>query len=241
MSVQLIVYPQNYEGQYNAFSTSTTEAVVNGINFTGLGSATSYDSSAANVSLDVLANQPPSVVNTWYRFRSTSSGTPSLPTVTLGNLVLNSVTTQSWTGVYQQLSNLTVGQGYTITVETSASTTGVIVFQMFNGSTLAGYSGTAAGLTATTITHSFAAQTTNDVILISYQNTSAANLTITGISVEPYGTTPTFTNFELEDGQVICDLYEDEDIPLSLSVDDFKNVSYPLQKETISSLIICLR
>ena len=93
MSVQLIVYPQNYEGQYNAFSTSATEAVVNGINFAALDNTTSYDSSAANVSLDVLANEPPLIVNTWYRFRSTSTGTPSLPTVTSGNLILNSNTT----------------------------------------------------------------------------------------------------------------------------------------------------
>jgi len=33
----------------------------------------------------------------------------------------------------------------------------------------------------------------------------------------------------LGDGSVICDLYEDEDIPLSLSVDDFKNVAEKVQ------------
>ena len=76
MSVQLIVYPQNYAGQYNAFSTSATEALVNGINFTGLGSTTSYDSSATNTTLDVLTNEPPTIPNTWYRFRTTSLGTP---------------------------------------------------------------------------------------------------------------------------------------------------------------------
>ena len=65
MSVQLIVYPQNYAGQYNVFSTSATEALVNGINFTGLNTTTSYDSSAANTYLDVLTNEPPSIANTW--------------------------------------------------------------------------------------------------------------------------------------------------------------------------------
>ena len=34
---------------------------------------------------------------------------------------------------------------------------------------------------------------------------------------------------DLTDGQVICDLYEDEDIPLSLSIDDFKNVAEKTQ------------
>jgi hypothetical protein len=31
------------------------------------------------------------------------------------------------------------------------------------------------------------------------------------------------------DGQVIVDLYEDEDLPLTLSVDDFKNVAEKVQ------------
>ena len=33
MSVQLIVYPQSFEGQYNEISSSPTEFLVNGINF----------------------------------------------------------------------------------------------------------------------------------------------------------------------------------------------------------------
>jgi hypothetical protein len=33
----------------------------------------------------------------------------------------------------------------------------------------------------------------------------------------------------LENGQVLCDLYEDEDIPLTLSIDDFKNVAEQIQ------------
>ena len=90
MSVQLIVYPQNYEGQYNAFSTSATEALVNGINFTGLNTTTSYDSSGVYTITDTITNEPPVIANTWYRFRSTSAGTPTLPTVTSNNLVLNS-------------------------------------------------------------------------------------------------------------------------------------------------------
>ena len=34
---------------------------------------------------------------------------------------------------------------------------------------------------------------------------------------------------DLQDGQVICDTYEDEDIPLSLSIDNFKNVAEKTQ------------
>ena len=36
-------------------------------------------------------------------------------------------------------------------------------------------------------------------------------------------------NAEFSDGQVICDIYEEEDIPLSLSIDNFKNVAEKVQ------------
>ena len=228
MSVQLIVYPQNYEGQYNAFSTSATEALVNGINFTGLGSTTSYDSSAANTTLDVLTNEPPSIANTWYRFRTTSSGTPTLPTVTTGNLVLNSTTTLTLSGVYQRLTNLTVGQQYTFTINISTpAANGSIVVSAFNGTSVLTQQLFAASLSQ--ITHSFTATSTDNTIMISYYNSVANNVTISGISIQPQGTSPNLTTFELEDGQVICDLYEDEDIPLSLSVDNFKNAAEKVQ------------
>ena len=48
MSIQLIVYPQNYDGSPNAISGNTTEFVVDGINFSTINSTTSY--SAATVS-----------------------------------------------------------------------------------------------------------------------------------------------------------------------------------------------
>jgi hypothetical protein len=56
-------------------------------------------------------------------------------------------------------------------------------------------------------------------------NTVATNVTVSDISVVPTGTTPSGAIQLLEDGQVILDLYEDENIPLTLSVDDFKNVA----------------
>ena len=44
MSVQLILYPQTYEGQYNSISVNANEFVVNGISFTDLSTSSSYDS-----------------------------------------------------------------------------------------------------------------------------------------------------------------------------------------------------
>ena len=40
MSVQLILYPQSYEGVFNAFSGNPSQAIVNGISFTDLDNTT---------------------------------------------------------------------------------------------------------------------------------------------------------------------------------------------------------
>ena len=53
-------------------------------------------------------------------------------------------------------------------------------------------------------------------IMISYIN-QYSNLTISNISTQPViGALPSGATSILDDGQVICDLYEDEDLPLTL-------------------------
>ena len=137
MSVQLIVYPQSYDGSYNAISSSPSEALVNGISFTNLDSSTSYDSPhLSNILVDVLTNAPPIIVNTWYRYRSITFGTPNLPDVVTGDLVLYSTTSQTISGIYQKLSNLTVGVQYTITINFSAASSGFIITKYANGNTI---------------------------------------------------------------------------------------------------------
>ena len=56
-----------------------------------------------------------------------------------------------------------------------------------------------------------------------------ANLSISKISILQSPTSPSLIYTELYDGQVICDLYQEEDIPLTLSIDDFKNVAEQVQ------------
>ena len=87
MSVQLIVFPQ---------TALTNEFVVDGIDFNTINTSSSYDSGAGLQ--EAINNQPPSVVNTWYRYRTTGSGTPTLPTELSGNLTLHSVSSASFCG-----------------------------------------------------------------------------------------------------------------------------------------------
>ena len=229
MSVQLIVYPQSYDGQTAAISNSPTEFIVNGINFSNLGSSTAYTSGILPPYVDALTNAPTTIPNTWYRFRNNTGGTPNYPSLVSGSLILESVVgSGSVTGVYQRLTNLVIGQQYTITINLSVATTGIIITQIANGTII--YSGGNGAANVTQITDTFTAQSTDSTVMIAYVNTIVGTATITDLSVQPVvGSIPSGAIQLLEDGQVICDLYEDEDLPLTLSVDDFKNVAEKVQ------------
>ena len=226
MSVQLILYPQSYEGVFNAFSGNPSQAIVNGISFTDLDNTTTYTSTSATPYVDTITNAPPSTVNTWYRYRVGSS---AFPTVVSNNLVLNSLGNGSSepTGAYQKISNLTIGQQYTVTINISTQAPdGFIANRFFDGITPQG--GITTFSTATpTITKNFFATNTEMTYMLAYYSTAAENLTISTISVLPIGST--IADPILSDGQVILDLYEDEDLPLTLSVDNFKNVAEKVQ------------
>jgi hypothetical protein len=227
MSVQLILYPQTYEGQYNSISANANEFVVNGINFSNLSTSSSYDSSLSTYAINNALTIQPAVTNTWVRYRSTASSTPALPTNTSGNVVFNSTGATSRSGIYQKLSNLIPGTNYTITINVSTTGTGSIHVGVYDGTTLVTGQSTLA--TTSTITKTFTANSATNTLVVSYLNTVATNVTVSDISVVPTGTTPSGALQLLDDGQVILDLYEDENIPLTLSVDDFKNVAEKVQ------------
>jgi len=113
MSVQLILYPQSYNG-LNSLSGAGTEHVVDGINFNTINSSTTSLSLAAPTYQSAInALNASMVVNTWYRF--SSSATP--PTESSGTV---GIVAQQ--GIVQKLSNLIIGQIYDVTIETTAST-----------------------------------------------------------------------------------------------------------------------
>ena len=226
MSVQLIVYPQSYNGQFNTLSSSPTELVVNGITFANLDNTGTYTSTAANPYLDTVTNAPPSIVNTWNRFKK---GSIAFPTAVAGDLVLVGNSSEI-SGIYQELSNVTIGGQYTITINIPVAVVGGFVgVRVYSGAVLQG-SSTTYSSNVTQINKTFFASATELTIMISYYNAASSNLTISNISTQPViGAVPSGSTSILDDGQVICDLYEDEDLPLTLSVDDFKNVAEKVQ------------
>ena len=217
MSVQLIVFPQYFDGT-TPLSSPSNELVVDGINFNQVNTSSSTQSVSgalpqAFVNSYSIGSISLFMVNTWFRF----SGVASEITQSSGSLAI-----PINTGIVQRLSNLIYGATYDLTLNINSNTTQFKVYQ-YKGNQLKSFqsiSGTG------TQTISFIAYSTADVIVI-YSAFSVVG--IADVSCVLSTSTPSGIFTDLSNGQVICDLYEDEDIPLSLSVDDFKNVAEKVQ------------
>jgi len=241
MSAQLILYPQSYNGTYT-FTSALNQYVAAGNFITGISSNTATSNSQP--SNDAVTTSAP--ISAWRSFNSTGGtfASCSVPSVSTSGLTLasNGSTTSS-TGVYQLIPNLTVGQCYQLKIRiSSGSATGTLYLGNTwnvnwtsggnNYSNLGGvgmlgqFWNTATGVVAA---HFILAQNTTEVLLLDYRNDDGSSIVIRDISLTECPFTVTQTYNDLTDGQVICDLYEDESIPLNLSIDDFKNVAEKTQ------------
>lgn len=234
MSTKLILYPQSYTGQFNTttntYTIGSTEFVVDGINFSTISSSPTAETPSFGYPPSIIPIAPPSIINTWYRYRSPlTPPQPSYPLNISSTLALNMQGANTMSGVYQRLSGLTIGQNYDVIVDVIAVTDEILDIRVMDGTTQIDYLLSAAPVTIGTYTCTFTATSTENTIIISTIGLSGAgNMLIENISVVEQGA-GTFTTYQMEDGQVICDLYEDENIPLTLSVDDFKNAAEQVQ------------
>ena len=201
MSVQLIVFPQYFDGS-TPLSSPSTEVVVDGINFNQVNTSSSTQSVSGSlpqafVNSYSIGSSSFFILNTWYRF----SGVASEITQSSGSLAI-----PINTGIVQRLSNLTFGATYDLTLNINSNTTNFSVYQYTGNVLRSSHTITGTGLQ----TVSFNAYSTSDQIII-YSATSVVG--IADISCVSSTSTPSGVFTDLSNGQVICDLYEDEDIP----------------------------
>jgi len=228
MSVQLIVFPQNYEGYSSVISTSTNEFIVDGINFNTVNAATDHAVTLPNGTQEAIDFFNPTLpINTWKIFYQGSIGVTNTPP---NSLTIATSPGGQQQGILQKLSNLTIGAVYNINLDISSITSNTNSFGIWI------YSGTILqsiipiiGTSPLNQTYSFSASSVDDTIVIVGNSTIIEYLVINSISITNSSPVPTGAVQILGDGQVICDLYEDEDIPLSLSVDNFKNAAEKVQ------------
>ena len=221
MSVQLIIYPQSYEGSNNGISGTPSEFIVDGINFNTINTSTQYVASAPFPQNAINFYAPTLPLNNWDRYNSLGGGIVS---ATSGDLLFSGGSSGTEDcGIIQKLSNLTIGIDYTVSLDiASVSATADLFVNTYNGTIL----NSTATLTQSVgvVSTTFTANATDQTILIGTSGIGA--IIVSSISTQQVSGS---TVASISDGQVICDLYEDEDIPLSLSVDDFKNVAEKVQ------------
>ena len=122
----------NYSGEYINYTTGLDYALV---------IASAYSTTAVNPFTDSLLNNPPSVINAWYKFYTGGSpwATTTTPLSVSGLFIFNGNNTaslqSSYSGIYQKLS-LIQGDNYNIYIDRygsspSASTIGVITIQVY--------------------------------------------------------------------------------------------------------------
>ena len=257
MSVQLIISPQSAVSATTSTSTSSTTTtedtslnfIVDGETFSSINT-----SSTKEVATDPFGIYTNSVLglgtaavnavipNTWYRWRYPDTGTqPDYPVQSGSNLLLNNNTTLSGTtnGFYQrvQLPSATLSGNHWFRLHIRAKSASSSTLRLRQYNTQAS-DFNHIGHTAFLFTSSNFATKTFDFELPSFADQvlffrieGDPELEIEYIKVHPLITTTTTTTDSFVDihNQVILDLYEDETIPLTLSVDDFKDVATKTQ------------
>ena len=217
MSVQLVVYPQWYDGVPSAVSStpvSTAEMLSNPADFVAVASGTTLPASVTTAvmtqyAIDNFINLM--LTNTWYGFAQN-----------LG-LIFGSTNVGINDGlVVQKISNLVVGGLYDVKVTWTTSVTPALgKIKIYDGTILQSQH-TAIPDANNEATVQFTATSSDAIVVFERVGalTEIASISVKGAPVQP----PTAIQV-LDNGQVICDLYEDEDIPLTFSIDNFKNAA----------------
>jgi len=239
MSIQLILYPQDYQGIFQSNSSViTTNLVADGNRFNSIQTHAGYSSSANDPAFDSVTNDTP--ISNWKKFRSQGSGSfadvdyPIKITGIVPKLRFRAASggSNSSSGIYQRINNLVVGATYQLKFRIVNAATGGFIFIGANGygNNLGGGGVTAISTNTTGYkTFDFTAVNSSEDLIIDYQNDGSDYIDIRRITIKGAGASPPVVLTDLQDGQVICDTYEDEDIPLSLSIDNFKNIAEKTQ------------
>ena len=246
MSVQLIIAPQS---SFTPATTTTTgggtEFLADGQNFNTLTAATQYDPSSFGCTIsgphtDAMTNGYPTIPNTWYsvRYCINNVDLQPFPEVIGNEVIFYSRENRCAYGAIYQRVTLTIGEPYRIVVKNSAPSSGpsyCYVSVMTGTTTTSTVTPSSQQLTGADMVFEFTATATDSTIFILIANMYNVTATdaIQSVSLVNLSTTTTtpatgFAADELHDQQIL-DLYEDETIPLTLSVDDFKDVATKTQ------------
>ena len=254
MSVQLTVFPQNYQGTYQTISADSYNYIANGeapyatlndatVNFVDTtGIQTSYWMQAA---IDLTnTSVSPMNINEWYCYSNTNTGYMAATEVTFPDAQIS--------GLFTMMTNLTVGATYSykaiVPALQPASTGGTLKTNVYVPASGSGGNVEVFGASVLSpvpayyslpndleLGGTFTATQDNHIIAFEWYpngvDTGASGdfLFVSTFECKLDTELTSGTINALADGQVILDLYEDEDIPLTLSIDNFINAAEKVQ------------
>ena len=229
MSVQLIIYPQKYKGFSSTIFNLPVEMLANGNDFVNIGDyVSSYPAPYSTLSQQAVTALFPTIPNTWYGYFTVGGYGAPVYDPTSDRVVFFG----QGSGMLQNLTNLTAGLVYNF--ELTVDLTGGLSYypltlDIFNEDVLD--TSIVISPTSDVTTVQFTAPSDNFTMLALTNISATATdlVAVINISIMEAPTEPSGDAAILGDGQVILDLYEEEDLPLTLSVEDFKNVAENVQ------------
>ena len=263
MSIQLSLYPQQFDGSFNSITINDTNMCADaeflfGIsdavtNFTTITSATPWFEMPQRLANTLNVPSSPMAMNQWFLGARTAADLADVISSGNNQLFMGHLTGGGTTGeacIAQRITGLTIGAKYRseaffqVTVGSAQLNIVHSIIDSANGVNT-NIGGQFTGFTSSQQTShfvNFTATSNEAIVAIAIQpgfgSTTDSILFDTNISYtgQQYIWSVTLENQagtgainQLSDGQVICDLYEDENIPLTLSIDDFTNVAEKVQ------------
>jgi hypothetical protein len=250
MSVQLSLLPQSFDGNFTSFTVQPNNLINDSVNWNTIPTAvtTQFDMGtsvslaliyAAQYAIDHFsAGSSNILVGQWYVFGQSSTTVSKdfgIPT----NYLRIKPPAVEYAGVFQRVSILAPGANYTVSLpDMYVDGTDQFVLQIhaYNAATLAPITPvttpqTLSGNNYHTETITFNAPSGGPDVIVAIYGATAGNSTLLVENMFVNLTTDYVTGSinELSSGEVIVDLYEDESIPLTFSVDNFKNAAEKTQ------------
>ena len=238
MSIQLVVFPQNYQG-YASYNNPAMNLLQDGSAFNSIPATLTESITPPQLPYFALNNSPGN--SNWKSLGVTGSTAPAqaFNTTFLQNEVrffgTNLAPNVATTGIYQKLSNLIIGQNYNIFFKVTKAMAigsgnqetlfvGIVGANFVNPPSvvpnpLVTMTGTDSVGTKGPV--SFTATSSEHVVCFTYTSALTGVNDYLGISDIRVNTAT--SNLAYDDGQVIVDLYNEQEIPLTLSSDTFTN------------------
>ena len=243
MSLQLVLYPQEYNGQYtyNSVVSNTNLIADSYFYFANFFLITSPVTTSTPSETAMLASVP---VQAWktYHTNGGSFDATAAPTITTNTNKINLTSTGTGkSGAYQLVDGLSIGTEYNITVKITTGAVGTFSIKNFGGSSITiggtsynviggnGYnlSNSLTGTAATNLTYTFTATQESMIFCMNWESPGNTVILINQVILKQSPSTPIIT--DVDDGQVIVDMYSHESLPLTLSIDNFKNIAEKTQ------------